>query len=356
MKEFLELVILSKEKSKFDFAQCTNTHQLTVVKNAIIGKNSSLIKTFNNLPKVAKRQASKELQLCKQEIELLYQTYLKKIATKMAILKINSNFQQLHQENKANNYLTKQGIDLNFGLGKKHQLTKTIEDLHHFCQKMNWSFVSSKELVPFAQNFELLNIVTDHPAMGPKDSFIVNVENEEKSKWVLRTHCTSMTAKELKKYGKDNKPRSVYTIGNVYRNDTDDSRHLKQFSQLDVCLIGKEFSLAQLKWILSEFCQFLFGKKQAVRFRNTFFPFTEPSLEVDISCSLCQQKGCSVCNNTGWIELLGAGIINQAVLTKCQVKEKIQALAFGVGIERVVMIREQINDIRTLYTINSQRK
>ena len=137
MKEFLKLVILSKEKSKLDFAKCTNTHQLTVVKNAIIGKNSNLIKTFNNLTKVEKQQASKELQLCKQEIELLYQVSLKRIATKMVTLKINSNFQQLHHENKANNYLTKQGVDLNFALGKKHQLSKTIEDLHYFCQKMN---------------------------------------------------------------------------------------------------------------------------------------------------------------------------------------------------------------------------
>ena len=351
MKEVLELVKKTTKNLESNFAKCSNQHELIIFKNKMIGKNSILIQKFNQLNTEEKKEISKELQIFRNKVNQLYQRYGEMLKIEVKKVKTNNHFQKLHYFNNSNkeykSYLTKQTVNWNWTLGKKHLLTETINDIHYFCQKMNWQFVPSQDLVSFTENFELLNIGDDHPAIGPNDSFIVDSTKGEKQ-WVLRTHCTTMTAKELSKYGREKKERSVYTIGNVYRNDTDDSTHLKQFSQLDVCLIGKNFSIANLKWILIQFCHFIFGKKSEIRFRNSFFPFTEPSIELDIGCSFCQQQGCNTCN-TGWIELLGAGIISEPVLKKCQITDQINALAFGIGIERIVMIREKISDIRLLY-------
>lgn len=359
MKSFLKLIKKTTTENESSFIRCSSVHELTIVKNRFIGKNSVVVKKFNDLPREIKKQVSKELQIFKNRIEQLYQEHWNRIKNKVVQVTANKNFQQLHnfnaQKEVYKNSLTKYTIGYQFNLQQNHPLTKTINRINYFCEKMNWEFIPSQDLVSFEENFELLNIGANHPAIGPNDSFVVNSKINLKiprQYSVLRTHCTSMTAKEIKKYSNDKKERSVYTIGNVYRNDTDDSTHLKQFCQLDVCLIGRNFSLANLKWVLTEFCRFLFGEKNTPRFRNAFFPFTEPSLELDISCSFCKKQGCRVCDYTGWIELLGSGIINQAVLKKCQVEEKVTVLAFGVGIERIAMIRENIQDIRLLYQNN----
>ncbi len=355
------------------FQKCLNQHQLIVAKNQIIGRNAPLIKEFNNLNKAEKIQLSKKVQAVKEMVLVNYKKHLKRVEKLMVEPSINNNFEKQHAKLKNNEYynsLLNKNINFSLEIGKAHPLIAMVEKLHTFCQQMNWRFIPSSDLVSFEENFALLNIDPDHPAIGTNDCFIIDSKNwdwqivekekqptnvlktaKNNAQWVLRTHTTNMTARELVKYSKNQQTKSVYTIGNVYRNDTDDNTHLKQFMQLDVCLIQPKLSLANLKWILIKFCEFIFDKKTKFQFRNSFFPFTEPSIELDIKCPFCHH-GCSTCDHTGWIELLGAGMIAPKVLKRCQIKEGTTALAFGVGVERIAMLKNKIKDIRLLYQNN----
>lgn len=230
--------------------------------------------------------------------------------------------------------------------GSLHPITQLYFACINFFKQLNFQVVSGSEIDESKYNFELLNISDSHPSTSKHDTFYLN------DKKLLRTHCTNITAKILEKSEK-NSPLRVLSYGNVFRKDDDDATHSHEFSQLDVVLLDKNVSFANLKWLLEEFLSFIFKQSIKTRYRSSYFPFTEPSIEVDIECIHCQQKGCSICKKSGWIEILGAGLINPKVLSLTgHNPDLIQGLAFGIGIERLAMIKYKINDIRLFYENN----
>lgn len=192
-------------------------------------------------------------------------------------------------------------------------------------------------------NFELMNLPKGHPARDMQDTFYID-ENT-----LMRTHTSPVQAHTLLA-AKGKGPIKVICPGKTYRRDDDDATHSHQFMQCEGLVVDKNITLADLKGTLEVFARKFFGEKREIRLRPSYFPFTEPSVEVDISCHHCGGKGCAMCKGTGWIEILGAGMVNPKVLDMCGFDSKeYQGFAFGIGIERVAMLKYGIDNIRDFY-------
>ncbi len=194
-------------------------------------------------------------------------------------------------------------------------------------------------------NFGALNFPPDHPARDMQDTFFVESEGEEK--WLLRTHTSSVQVRVM-----ENQKPPIRTIspGRVYRNETISARAHCQFHQVEGLYIDEGVSFADLKQTLYYFVQEMFGDKIEIRFRPSFFPFTEPSAEMDITCLICEGKGCPVCKHSGWVEILGCGMVHPNVLENCKIdSNKYTGFAFGMGIERITMLKFRINDLRLFF-------
>lgn len=225
--------------------------------------------------------------------------------------------------------------------GKIHILNKEINHIKSYFDQLNFSFINGEEIVDEQFNFTNLNIPKNHPARNLHDSLFISDE------LLLRTHCTSNTANVI--LNNNDEDIRIVSCGNVYRRDDDDATHSHQFMQIDFVWIKKGINLSNLKWVVNNFLKFYFGDNTTTRYRLSFFPFTEPSFEVDVSCFKCNSKGCNICKNTGWIEVMGAGLLHPNVLSKSNINSK-QGIAGGIGIERLVMLKYGISDIRDLYS------
>ncbi|BDV02892.1 phenylalanine--tRNA ligase subunit alpha [Candidatus Hepatoplasma crinochetorum] len=230
--------------------------------------------------------------------------------------------------------------------GNIHPLTKITLMINKYFDNLNFNYVYGNEIEIEKFNFDYLNIPKDHPAREMQDTFYL--ENENK---LLRTHTTNITARKLL-LDKSNLLK-YYTIGIVYRNDDNDATHSIQFNQLDFFMLSKSTSLANFKYILINLLETIFDKNIPIRFRPSYFPFTEPSFEVDVGCFKCKQNGCEICKNSGWIEILGSGMISHHVLKLVGKNDSnMQGFAAGIGIERLAMLRFNIKDIRNFYLNN----
>jgi phenylalanyl-tRNA synthetase alpha chain len=226
-----------------------------------------------------------------------------------------------------------------------HLIQQEIEDLF---VGMGYKVAEGPEVELDYYNFELANIPKDHPARDMQDTFYIDPNT------LLRTHTTAMQMRELEK-AKGQAPIKLICPGKVYRRDDDDATHSHQFMQCEGLVVGENITLADLKGTLEFMANAMFGEGRTVRFRPSYFPFTEPSVEVDVSCPFCNGKGCSVCKGSGWIEILGAGMVHPHVLEMNGFdSDKYTGFAFGVGLERVAMLKYGIDDIRNFY-INDSR-
>ncbi|MDQ0513871.1 phenylalanyl-tRNA synthetase alpha chain [Mycoplasmoides fastidiosum] len=224
-----------------------------------------------------------------------------------------------------------------------HWVNEIIARSCEWFARMNFQIETGSDVVSYQENFDLLNIGPNHPARLNSDSFYFD------DKTMLRTHNTAHTAKVLLEQKNKGELR-VVTFGDVYRNDPDDFTHTHQFTQIDFIWVQEKLSLANLKWMIKNFLDYVFERDINLRFRPSFFPFTEPSFEIDMACNKCEQQGCSTCKKTGWIEVLGSGMINQHVLRNTGYDPtKFKAIAAGVGIERLAMIKYSISDIRNFF-------
>lgn len=225
--------------------------------------------------------------------------------------------------------------------GSRHLLNTVIEEIISFFKKLNFDIAYGDELVNVIYNFDNLNISKKHVAYDSSDTFFIDPVH------VLRTHCTATTAAKIK--DNKNKDIRILSYGNVYRKDEDDSTHSHQFMQIDFVWIRENLSLANLKWLINELIKYLFGNDLQTRYRLSHFPFTEPSFEVDVECWNCKTIGCNICKQTGWIEILGAGMLNQQVIKKANIKNITTGLASGIGVERIAMLKYKVSDIRDFY-------
>lgn len=232
--------------------------------------------------------------------------------------------------------------------GNHHPLTAVIEEIEDLFIGMGYSIAEGPEVEKDYYNFEALNLPKGHPARDMQDSFYITEEI------LLRTHTSPVQARTMEKHeGKG--PVKIICPGKVYRRDTDDATHSHQFMQIEGLVVDENIRMSDLKGTLEVFAKKMFGEDREIRLRPSFFPFTEPSVEVDVTCKMCGGEGCSVCKRTGWIEILGAGMVHPNVLEMAGFdSKKYTGFAFGMGPERIAMLRYGIDDIRHFYT-NDQR-
>lgn len=228
--------------------------------------------------------------------------------------------------------------------GNMHPLTLVQHAIEDVFRNMGYQVVEGPEVELDLYNFERANIPANHPARDMQDTFYFDTE------WLLRTHTTAIQTRTLEAMAPQT-PVMVVCPGKVYRRDDDDATHSHQFTQIEGLVIGEGVTLANLKGTLELMAKTMFGQTRQIRFRPSYFQFTEPSVEVDVTCHICNGKGCSVCKGTGWIEILGAGMVHPKVLDMAGYDSKtVSGFAFGLGVERVAMLKYGIDDIRHFYT------
>ena len=226
-------------------------------------------------------------------------------------------------------------------LGHKHPVTKVIDDSVAIFRRMGFIVADGPEIETVYHNFDALNTPADHPSRDPGDTFYF------KDGRLLRTQTSPVQIRVMES---QEPPVRIVAPGRCFRRDTPDATHSMNFHQIEGLYIDRDVSLADLKSILQAYARELFGPNVSIRLRPHFFPFTEPSVEYDFSCIMCGGKGCNVCKQSGWLEIAGAGMVDPNVLKAVGYDPEIwSGFAFGMGIERIAMIRYRINDIRLLY-------
>ncbi|KGI85834.1 MULTISPECIES: phenylalanine--tRNA ligase subunit alpha [Exiguobacterium] len=227
--------------------------------------------------------------------------------------------------------------------GHTHLLQQIVDEMEDLFVGLGYTIAEGPEVETDLYNFEMLNLPKDHPARDMQDSFYITDET------LLRTHTSPVQARTMLQA--DGKPIRIICPGKVYRRDEDDATHSHQFMQIEGLVVDEHISMADLKGTLEVFVKQLFGETREIRLRPSFFPFTEPSVEVDISCFKCGGKGCNVCKGTGWIEILGGGMVHPRVLEMAGYDAtKMSGFAFGIGVERMAMLKHGVDDIRHFYT------
>jgi phenylalanyl-tRNA synthetase alpha chain len=233
--------------------------------------------------------------------------------------------------------------------GQTHVLTQIMEEIEDLFLGMGYQVIEGTEVETDYYNFERVNLPQNHPARDMQDTFYIT------SDILLRTHTSPIQARTLEQHDFSNGPLKMISPGKVYRRDTDDATHSHQFHQIEGMVIDENITMADLKGTLELLAKKMFGEEREIRLRPSYFPFTEPSVEVDVSCFKCGGKGCNVCKQTGWIEILGAGMTHPHVLEMSGVdSKKYGGFAFGLGPDRIAMLKYGVDDIRNFY-LNDQR-
>ena len=226
-------------------------------------------------------------------------------------------------------------------VGTAHPITLIMNELIECFTGMGFEVLQGPEVELDHYNFELMNIPKNHPSRDAQDTFYMD------DNIVLRTHTSPMQARAMLTR---KPPIRIVCPGRVYRADEVDATHSPVFHQMEGLVVDEHVSMADLRGTLTAFAQKMYGEDVSIRFRPSFFPFTEPSAEVDLTCSACHGKGCRICKETGWIEVLGSGMVNPKVLEMCGIdSQKYSGFAFGIGLERLAMRRFGIHDMRLLY-------
>jgi len=330
MKEKI-LEIKSTLDSKLD--SVSNLKELNDLRVLYLGKKapiSELTSLIGTLPVEERKEAGALINSLKLEVT-------EKIEAKRA----------LEEEKALNERLESEKIDItlpatNMNTGSIHPLTRIIEEVEDLFISMGYDVVEGPEVEQDLYCFEKLNLPKGHPARDMQDTFYITDE------MLLRSQTSAVQAHVLE----ENEEKTAIRVicpGRVFRRD-EDATHSHQFHQIEGLVVDENMSLADLKGTLEVFARKLFGEAREIRLRPSYFPFTEPSFEVDVSCGKCGGKGCSLCKNTGWIEILGAGVVHPNVLRDGGYDpEKYTGFAFGMGVERIAMLKYGINDIRYLF-------
>jgi phenylalanyl-tRNA synthetase alpha chain len=304
---------------------------LVKVKASYVGKKGSLtqlLKSMKDLPAEERRQAGILINGTKKEIEELIEKKSDEIKRKIMNEKL--------LEEATDFTLPGRGMPV----GAKHPITQMMESIVYDFERMGFEVVEGPEVELDYYNFEALNIPKNHPARDMQDTFYITDD------MVLRTHTSPVQIRIMQT---QQPPVKIIAPGKVYRCDSDVS-HTPMFHQIEGLLVDKNITFGNLKSVIIQFVRLTFGEDTNVRFRPSFFPFTEPSAEVDIECQICSGNGCRVCKNTGWLEIMGCGMVDPAVFSSVNYNTDIYSgFAFGMGVERIAMLKYGINDIRLFF-------
>ncbi|MBE6157028.1 MAG: phenylalanine--tRNA ligase subunit alpha [Firmicutes bacterium] len=317
------------------FEEIRNKNELETLKAEYMGKNGK-ITLLNQMIKEIPNEDKKEFGMQVNELKNKFNSEFAKVAQELEEAEINEK-------------LNSEAIDVSLPgtkieVGNAHPIERIIESLEALLMSMGYDVIEGPEVEKDLYNFELLNLPKGHPARDAQDTFYIKGEE-----YLLRSQTSPVQARcMLAHEGKD--PIRIICPGKTYRRDEDDATHSHQFTQMEGLLIDTGITLGDLKGTFEEIAKMLFGKSRSTRFRPSFYPFTEPSVEMDISCFNCNGKGCNICKGTGWITVGGAGMVNPIVLRNCGYDpNKWNGFAFGFGIERLAMLKYGINDVRTFY-------
>ena len=331
MNEKLEEI---KKMAEEKLEQISNSQELNDLKIKVLGKKGELTEILKGMGQIAAEQRpviGNMVNSVRNQIEEL-------------ITKKEEEFKNKELEIKLKN----EKIDVTLPAtkvkrGSKHPLNRIIEEVEDLFVSMGYDVVSGPELETDEYCFERLNLPKGHPARDMQDSFYITEE------YLLRTQTSAVQARTMMA-NEDKTPIRMICPGKTYRKE-DDATHSHQFNQVEGLVIDKNITFANLKGTLEVFMKKMLGEDTKLRFRPSYFPFTEPSFEVDVSCFKCGGKGCNLCKQTGWIELLGAGMVHPNVLKiNGYDPEKYSGFAFGTGLDRLAMFKYGITDMRLLYT------
>ena len=330
MKEQIENL---KNQALEEIAKSESSKELNDLRVKYLGKKGELTSILRGMGELSSEERPKMGALvnsAKQEVENEIQEKEKELAKK--------ELQERLEKEEIDITLPSQKIRR----GSKHPLNRVIEEVEDLFVSMGYDVVSGPELETDEYCFERLNLPKGHPARDMQDSFYITPE------YLLRTQTSAVQARTMMANEKKT-PIRVIVPGKTFRRE-DDATHSHQFNQVEGLVVDKNISLADLKGTLEVFMKKMLGQNTELRFRPSYFPFTEPSYEVDVTCFKCGGKGCNLCKQTGWIELLGSGIVHPNVLKMNGYDpEEYSGFAFGVGLDRLAMFKYGITDIRLLY-------
>jgi len=320
-----------KEKTLEILSSSKNMDELNDLKVKVLGKKGELtqiLRSMANLTSEERPVIGKLANEIKDNLE-------RKFSEKTQILKQALKEKQIEQE------FIDVTIPSKICLGGRHPLTLVMDEIRDIFTGLGYHVVEGPEIELDYYNFEALNTPQDHPARDVQDTFYITEEI------LLRTQTSPVQVRTMEK---QQPPLKIIAPGRVFRSDAVDATHSPVFHQVEGLTVGEGFTMGDLKGTLVTFVREMFGHDRKSRFRPHFFPFTEPSAEMDISCIACHGEGCRVCSYTGWLEILGCGMVHPNVLRNVgHDPEKINGFAFGMGVERIAMLKYDINDLRLFY-------
>ncbi len=325
--------LITDVKSKL--LKIKSINDLNLLKAEYLGKKSifnDFMKELKDVPKEDKPKLGQLINEAKKTIAAFLEESKLKIETRLVEEKLKSDSIDVTLPGKK------------IRAGSKHLVSQVIEEIEDIFIGLGYSVKEGPEIETDKYNFEMLNLPKNHPARDMQDSLYISEE------LLLRTHTSPVQVRSLLE-NTEHEPLKIICPGTVYRKDDDDQTHSHQFTQIEALVVDEKTNLADLKGTLLFLARKLFGEDREIRLRPSYFPFTEPSMEVDVSCYKCNGKGCSMCKNTGWIEILGAGMVSNNVLEAAGYDtNKFQGFALGMGVERIAILKYGIDDIRLFYT------
>lgn len=309
------------------FGKEAATTPVEQLKSRYLGREGTVRELFGllkTIPAAEKGAAGQQLNAFKAELEARVEALARSASTRTAARAIDLTLPGRAPE-----------------LGRRHPIYKTWDEIARVFTKLGFDIVYGPEIENEEHNFEALNIPLDHPARDGFDTFYIEPPV------LVRSHTSPVQIRTMKER---KPPIRVIAPGKVFRPDKPDAGHSPMFHQIEGLIVGPGITFAHLKGVLDLFAKSMWGDRTNIRFRPSFFPFTEPSAEVDVSCFLCGAKGCPVCKGSGWVEILGSGMVHPKVLENCGIDaEANTGFAFGMGVERITMLKYGIPDIRRFY-------
>ena len=330
MEENLK-TMLSKAESEIDLAD--NLDKLEEIRIKYLGKKGQITDLKKNISKLPNEEKPMAGKLINEHSKLIEEA----LSQKSEDLNHELLIKKIEEE--------KIDVTAHFDKGESGHLAlinQTLEELEAIFQNMGFEVVDGPEIDTVKNVFDDLNSPADHPARSTSDTFYITEDI------LLRPHTSSV---QIRVMNEGKLPIKMVSAGRVFRNDEVDRTHSPMFHQLECLVVDENVSMANLKSTLETFIKEMFGEEMSLRYRPHHFPFTEPSLEVDVTCPVCRGEGCPACGNTGWsMELLGGGMVHPKVLEACGIdSEKYTGFAFGLGVDRIAMVKYGLDDIRLLY-------
>ena len=329
MKEALQQIL---DEAKARLQEVQSVQEAEDVRIKVLGKKgqlTSILKSMGSLSPEERKELGMQANKAKGEIEAMLNRTFEQLKEKAQEAKFKAEKIDVTEPGKAHK------------LGTKHPVTITIEEISKVFKSMGFTLTEGPEVETVYNNFDALNAGPNHPARDWTDTFYINDDV------LLRTQTSPVQVRTLKS---QKPPIRVFAPGRCFRCDTPDATHSPMFHQVEGLVVDEGITMADLKGVLDSFAKQMFGEETRTKFRPHHFPFTEPSAEMDVSCFKCGGKGCRVCKGSGWIEILGCGMVHPSVLKVGGIDtEKYTGFAFGMGVERVAMLKYGIDDIRLLY-------